>query len=70
MVFFAGGRSSQFDNLGKCIDRNITDEQAVAMIDKYSTENPQRWSVPLPMGIIEALTVKDGPCPNLNPYNN
>jgi hypothetical protein len=66
--FVTGARSSAYDNLARCIDKNVTAEQAVAMIDKYSTENPQRWSAPLPMGIVEALTVKDGPCPNMNPF--
>ena len=66
--FFAGNRSFAYHDLGKCIDKNISAEQAVAMIDKYSTDNPQRWNATLPTGIIESLTVKDGPCPNLNPF--
>lgn len=65
--FFAGDRSAAYDNLGRCIDKNISAEQAIAMISKYSADNPQRWTAPLPLGIVEALTVKDGPCPNLNP---
>lgn len=67
--FFAGDRSAQYDSLAKCIERHISPDQAIAMITKYSTDNPQRWSVPLPIGIAEALTVKDGPCPGLNPFN-
>ncbi len=67
--FFAGDRSVRYDSLAKCIERHISPDQAIAMIDKYSTDNPQRWSVPLPMGVAEALTVKDGPCPGLNPFN-
>jgi hypothetical protein len=65
--YFARDRSSAYDNLARCIDKSISAEHAVAMIDKYSTDNPQRWTAPLPFGIVEALTVKDGPCPNLNP---
>lgn len=66
--FFAGDRSQEYDDLAKCIEKNISVDQALGMIDKYSKENPQRWNVPLPMGIAEALTVKDGPCPSLNPF--
>jgi hypothetical protein len=65
--YFAGERTSAYDVLAGCIDKKVSAEQAIAMIDKYSTDNPQRWTAPLPMGIIEALTVKDGPCPDLNP---
>jgi len=65
--YFAGDRSKKYDNLAKCVEKNISVDQALAMIDKYSKENPQRWSSPLPMGIVESLTVRDGPCPDLNP---
>jgi len=67
--FFAGERSRNYDALARCIEKNMSVDQAVAMIDKYSADNPQRWNVPLPMGIAESLTVKDGPCPGLNPLN-
>jgi len=65
--YFAADRPPAYRTLAMCLDKKVSTEQAVAMIDKYSTDNPQRWTVPLPMGIIEALTVKDGPCPELNP---
>ena len=55
-------------DLGDCIEKNIPPEQAVAMIDKYYKDNPQRWSTLLAIGITEALTVKDGPCPGINPW--
>ena len=48
--------------------KNIPTKQAVAMIDKYYKDNPQRWSTLLTVAIIEALTVKDGPCPDINPW--
>ncbi len=38
------------------------------MIDKYYKDNPQRWNTLLAIGIIDALTVKDGPCPDINPW--
>jgi hypothetical protein len=53
---------------GDCIMKNIPTKQAVAMIDKYYKDNPQRWSTLLTVAIIEALTVKDGPCPDINPW--
>ena len=65
--FIVGDRPTAYDKFAQCVDRNISAEQAVAMIDKYSTDNPQRWKIPLAVGMVEALTVKDGPCPNLNP---
>jgi hypothetical protein len=55
-------------DFGDCIMKNIPTKQAVAMINKYYKDNPQRWSTPLTLAIIEALTVKDGPCPNINPW--
>lgn len=36
--------------------------QAVAMIDKFYNDHPEKWSVYLIQGIIEALTVPGGPC--------
>jgi hypothetical protein len=46
---------------------DLTLEQAVAMVDKYFKENPQRWDVPIGDAILEALTVKDGPCREAGP---
>lgn len=66
--YFMDDNSVKSRNLARCVDDNVTAEQAVAMVDKYSANNPERWNIPLGMGIIEALTVKDGPCPNLNPF--
>jgi hypothetical protein len=37
-------------------------EQAIAMIDKYYKENPEKWGDPIGNAIINALTVKGGPC--------
>jgi hypothetical protein len=65
---FAEPRSAKFSTLAFCVEKRITQEQAVQMVDKYLKENPQRWDVPLPIGVVEALTVKDGPCPSLNPF--
>jgi hypothetical protein len=65
--FLAGDRSVKYDNLAMCIEKNLSIDQAVAMIDKYSRDNPERWNIPFPMGVAEALTVKNGPCSGLNP---
>jgi hypothetical protein len=37
-------------------------DQAIAMIDKYYKENPEKWNIPIGDAIMEALTVKGGPC--------
>jgi len=65
--FFAGPRSQNFVSLLNCLEK-LSADQAIAMVDKYYKENPQRWSEPLAYGIAEGLTVPDGPCRNLNPY--
>jgi hypothetical protein len=66
--FFAQPRSAKFTPLALCLEKNVTQDQAVQMIDKYLKENPQRWDIPLPIGIVEALTVKDGPCAGKDPW--
>jgi hypothetical protein len=35
--------------------------QAIAMIDKYYRDNPEKWNIPLGQGLIEALMVKGSP---------
>jgi len=37
-------------------------DQAIAMVDKYYKENPEKWNVPIGEAMVEALTVKGGPC--------
>jgi hypothetical protein len=37
-------------------------QQAIAMMDKYYRENPEKWSMPIGQAIIDALLVKGGPC--------
>ena len=37
-------------------------DQAIAMIDKYYKENPEKWGDPIGIAIIDALTVNGGPC--------
>ncbi len=66
--FFAGPRSPHFIALADCIEQHIPSDQAIAMIDKYYKENPQRWGMPLGQEIVAALIVKDGPCPGIDPW--
>jgi hypothetical protein len=40
--FFAGPRPPKFIAFHNCIEKNIPSSQAIAMIDKYYKENPQR----------------------------
>lgn len=65
--FFSGPRSPKFLALADCLEMHITSDQAVAMIAKYYTENPQRWGMPFGQEVIAALTVKDGPCAARDP---
>lgn len=65
--FFAPSSEKAKVTFSDCLEENIQTAQAVAMIDKYYREHPERWNVPAAQGIIEALTVKDGPCPSINP---
>jgi hypothetical protein len=58
---------ADFGDLMQCM-QGVRYQQAIAMIDKYYKDNPQRWSKPLAEEILIALTVKDGPCPGLNPW--
>lgn len=38
------------------------ERQALAMIDKYYMEHPEKWNMPLGQAIVEALMVKGGSC--------
>jgi hypothetical protein len=67
--FFFGPRSPKFVTLLNCVEKNIPSAQAIAMIDKYYKENPQRWGMPLGQEVVAALTVKDGPCPGIDPWS-
>lgn len=59
---FFQGRGQKGVELMNCIEDRITDEQAVAMIDKRYRDHPEFWSRPLGGEILSALTVKGGPC--------
>ena len=55
-------RGAQAFPLRSCIEDNIPYDQAIAMIDKYHEEHPERWSNDLSEEIVYALTVARGPC--------
>jgi hypothetical protein len=49
------------------VDKGLSFDQAIAMIDKYYKENPEKWNILIGDAILEALTVKGGPCAGLLP---
>jgi hypothetical protein len=51
-----------FASLYPCLE-TIPYEQATAMVDKFYTANPEKWNIFLVRGILLALTIKGGPCP-------
>jgi hypothetical protein len=57
--FYARGQDSLpfYD----CVS-NISYNQAMAMIDKYYKDHPERWSKLFTEEIVNALTVKGSPC--------
>ena len=59
--YFSGHGEKAFP-LRLCIEDNIPYDQAIAMIDKYYDDHPEKWSNNLSEEIIQALTVKGGPC--------
>jgi hypothetical protein len=56
--FFAGPRSPKFLAFADCLESRMTSDQAIAMIDKYYKDNPQRWGSPLGTEIVASLIVK------------
>jgi hypothetical protein len=40
----------------------LTTPQAIAMIDKYYQDHPEKWNLAIGGEIFEALMVKGGPC--------
>ena len=59
--FFAGFGAPAFP-LRQCLEDHIPYGQAIAMIDKYHDDHPEKWSNNLSDEIVEALTVAGGPC--------
>jgi hypothetical protein len=59
--FVAWGPTDLAAPLGKCMG-HMSGPQAVAMIDKYYRDHPERWDVPIAVELVHALAVKGGPC--------
>ncbi len=64
---FLHGRGPEILPLLSCLEE-MTTVQAVAMVNKYYKDHPEKWSSPLTLQILEALTVRGGPCENKNPF--
>lgn len=45
-----------------CLMKGLHATQAVAMIDKYYRDHPERWSAWISTEIVAALAVPGGPC--------
>lgn len=54
-------KGAQGVELEKCL-APMSYEHAVAMIEKYYTDHPEQWSQWISPMILQALTVKGGPC--------
>jgi hypothetical protein len=50
----------------ECLEK-MTTEQAVAMVNKYYKDHPEKWARPFGEQILEALTVQGGTCEGKNP---
>jgi len=59
---YFSGRGAQGFPLRSCIEDNIPYDQAIAMIDRYYDDHPEKWSNDLSDEIVKALTVAGGPC--------
>jgi hypothetical protein len=49
------------------VDNKMSTAQAVAMIDKYYRDNPEKWNLAIGDAIVEALSVKESPCAGQTP---
>jgi len=59
--------AAHYMELHDCLER-MGVEQAVAMIDKYYKDHPEKWDRALGVQMLEALTVAAGPCEGKNPF--
>jgi hypothetical protein len=59
---YFSGRGAQAFPLRLCLEVNIPYIQAIAMIDKYYDDHPEKWGNDLSDEIVQALTVAGGPC--------
>jgi hypothetical protein len=73
LIFYQGWTNGFFAARGQiglelatCLDK-VDSDQAIAMIDKRYKDHPEKWSHPITQQLLEALTVKGGPCEGENP---
>lgn len=59
---YFSGRGRQAFPLRFCIENNAPYDQAIAMIDKYYDNHPEKWGSDLSDEFVQALTVAGGPC--------
>lgn len=69
LVMYIGWSNGYFSGRGRaafplrlCLENNISYPQAIAMIDKYYKDHPEKWSYDLSDEIVQALSVPGGPC--------
>ena len=67
--FFLGAHDQRAKEFYTCLTQ-ISMNQAIAMIDKYYQQHPERWSSNLGAAILLAMTVSGGPCEGKNPLSN
>jgi hypothetical protein len=65
---FLQGRDASAAPLATCLEA-MGREQAIATIDKYFKEHPERWSRLFGEQVLEALTAEGGPCEGKKPIN-
>ncbi|HEY4381040.1 MAG TPA: hypothetical protein VGN01_11895 [Acidobacteriaceae bacterium] len=59
---YFSGRGAPAFPLRLCVEDNLPYSQAIAMIDKYYADHPEKWGNDLSDEIVHALTVAGGPC--------
>ena len=59
---YFSGRGAPAFPLRMCVEDHVPYFQAIAMIDKYYDNHPEKWSDDLSDQIVQALTVSGGPC--------
>jgi hypothetical protein len=63
---YPSGELSRYTELHGCLSK-MGLVQALAMIDKYYKDHPEKWDHALGEQMLEALTVAGGPCEGKNP---
>ncbi|MGD1068815.1 MAG: hypothetical protein ABSB15_01635 [Bryobacteraceae bacterium] len=67
--FFTADHDERAKEFYTCLSR-MSNDQALATIDKHYRDHPERWSNNLGSEIFQAVTVSGGPCEGKNPLSN